>query len=207
MRFGPQHARRCSFRLEARFYVFDSWRSSRGDARLARRRRLSAPKHFSTSSPTSSPIRRCSLSTYADFRRVFRPPPLLTFFPLRSSSLSSSSTAFVPFFSLEPHRADLWFLIQFPREIDTRLGYDLDRAEVVRFARENPVVHQHLSLQERKEKLELVRPLGLSSLVAVADHVSQVAEKLDSLVKLQRDKAARDPLRQRDTPRGLFGMF
>jgi len=45
---------------------------------------------------------------------------------------------------------------QFPREIDSRLLYDLDRAEIVEFARENPVVRRHLDLQERKDKLEEV---------------------------------------------------
>lgn len=54
---------------------------------------------------------------------------------------------------------------QFPREIDSRLSYDLDRAEIVKFARENPSVNQHLTLQERKEKLELVRRLLQSSVV------------------------------------------
>lgn len=53
--------------------------------------------------------------------------------------------------------------LQFPREIDTRMGYDLDRNEVARFARENPAIRQHLDLQDRKEKLELVGHL-LSSL-------------------------------------------
>lgn len=48
------------------------------------------------------------------------------------------------------------FFYQFPREIDTRLGYDLDREEVARFARENPTIRTHLNLQERKEKLEMV---------------------------------------------------
>lgn len=46
---------------------------------------------------------------------------------------------------------------QFPREIDSRLVYDLDRNEVVAFARENPVIRRHLDLQERKDKLEEVR--------------------------------------------------
>ncbi|GAA6013017.1 hypothetical protein JCM11491_000938 [Sporobolomyces phaffii] len=83
------------------------------------------------------------------------------------------------------------FFYQFPREIDTRLSGDLDRSEIVAFARENPVVHKHLALQERKQKLELV------------------AEKLDSLVKLQRDKAKQqhDPRRARDGKRGLFGAL
>lgn len=80
---------------------------------------------------------------------------------------------------------------QFPREIDTRLSYELDRAEVQQFARENPFVKRHLELQDRKEKLEMV------------------ADKLDSLVKLQREKAqqATQPLRRNEQRRGLFGMF
>ncbi|GAA5995799.1 dynamin-related GTPase MGM1 [Rhodotorula paludigena] len=82
------------------------------------------------------------------------------------------------------------FFYQFPRDLDNRLSGDLDRSQVLRFARENPVVAKHLALQERKEKLELV------------------AEKLDSLVKLQRDKAQQqNPRRGQDSRRGLFGMF
>ena len=46
---------------------------------------------------------------------------------------------------------------QFPREIDSRLLYDLDRKEILEFARENPAVRRHLDLQERKDKLEEVR--------------------------------------------------
>ena len=45
---------------------------------------------------------------------------------------------------------------QFPREIDSRLLYDLDRKEIVEFARENPVIRRHLDLQDRKDKLEEV---------------------------------------------------
>lgn len=39
--------------------------------------------------------------------------------------------------------------------------------------------------------------------------MTQVAEKLDSLVKLQREKAKQqhDPRRAREGRRGLFGMF
>ena len=47
-------------------------------------------------------------------------------------------------------------LLQFPREIDSRLLYDLDRKEIVEFARENPIIRKHLDLQERKDKLEEV---------------------------------------------------
>ncbi|GAA5826008.1 hypothetical protein JCM11251_000089 [Rhodosporidiobolus azoricus] len=89
------------------------------------------------------------------------------------------------------------FFYQFPRDLDTRLSHDLDRNEIIRFARENPQIAKHLALQERKEKLELV------------------AEKLDSLVKLQRDKVQGDPRRgpggrlggAQESRRGLFGMF
>lgn len=45
---------------------------------------------------------------------------------------------------------------QFPTEIDSRLLYDLDRKEIVAFARENPEIRKHLDLQDRKEKLEEV---------------------------------------------------
>ncbi len=45
---------------------------------------------------------------------------------------------------------------QFPREIDSRLLYDLDRKDIVDFARENPIIRKHLDLQERKDKLEEV---------------------------------------------------
>lgn len=45
------------------------------------------------------------------------------------------------------------FLYQFPREIDSRLVYDLQREDLLKFARENPGVRRHLDLQSRKEKL------------------------------------------------------
>jgi len=77
------------------------------------------------------------------------------------------------------------FFYQFPREIDSRLLYDLDRSEIVEFARENPAVQRHLDLQGRKEKLE------------------EVMKQLNSLSTLRSD-AQPAPRRQR----GLFGgMF
>ncbi|GAA5834722.1 hypothetical protein JCM5353_007438 [Sporobolomyces roseus] len=102
-----------------------------------------------------------------------------------ADKLSSSAVQFINIELL------VEFFYQFPREIDTRLSGDLDRSEIISFARENPIVHKHLALQERKEKLEMV------------------AEKLDSLVKLQREKAKQqhDPRRAREGRRGLFGMF
>ncbi|KAG5646118.1 hypothetical protein DXG03_004357 [Asterophora parasitica] len=74
------------------------------------------------------------------------------------------------------------FFYQFPREIDSRLLYDLDRSEIVEFARENPVVRRHLDLQERKDKLE------------------EVMKQLNSLSTLRADP---QPAPRRH--RGLFG--
>ncbi|KAF8150594.1 P-loop containing nucleoside triphosphate hydrolase protein [Crassisporium funariophilum] len=74
------------------------------------------------------------------------------------------------------------FFYQFPREIDSRLLYDLDRKEIVEFARENPVVRRHLDLQERKDKLE------------------EVMKQLNSLSTLRSDP---QPAPRRH--RGLFG--
>jgi len=77
------------------------------------------------------------------------------------------------------------FFYQFPREIDSRLLYDLDRKEIVEFARENPVVRRHLDLQDRKDKLE------------------EVMKQLNSLSTLRADP---QPAPRRH--RGLFGnMF
>ncbi|KAH9051941.1 P-loop containing nucleoside triphosphate hydrolase protein [Lactarius vividus] len=73
------------------------------------------------------------------------------------------------------------FFYQFPREIDSRLLYDLDRNEIVEFARENPEIRRHLELQERKDKLE------------------EVMKQLNSLSVLRADT---QPTPRR--PRGLF---
>ncbi|KAF8604176.1 hypothetical protein BDV93DRAFT_532864 [Ceratobasidium sp. AG-I] len=56
------------------------------------------------------------------------------------------------------------FFYQFPREIDSRLMYDLDRSEITKFAMENPNIKAHLELQDRKDKLEEV----LAKLQAIA---------------------------------------
>ncbi|CAJ0824906.1 14442_t:CDS:1 [Entrophospora sp. SA101] len=48
------------------------------------------------------------------------------------------------------------FFFQFPREVDNRLIYDLDRKQILSFAKENPYICKHLELQERKRKLEEV---------------------------------------------------
>jgi len=76
------------------------------------------------------------------------------------------------------------FFYQFPREINSRLLYDLDRSEIVEFARENPVVRRHLDLQGRKDKLE------------------EVMKQLNSLSTLRTDP---QPVPHRQ--RGLFGRM
>ncbi|KAJ3071693.1 dynamin-like GTPase mgm1 [Podochytrium sp. JEL0797] len=48
------------------------------------------------------------------------------------------------------------FFFQLPREVDNKLYYDLNRAQILKFANENPTVRKHLEVQERKETLELV---------------------------------------------------
>ena len=63
------------------------------------------------------------------------------------------------------------FFYQFPREIDSRLLYDLDRNEIVEFAKENPEIRRHLDLQDRKDKLEEVCPLLPSC--AITDHATR----------------------------------
>jgi predicted ArsR family transcriptional regulator len=62
------------------------------------------------------------------------------------------------------------FFFQFPREVDNRLVYEMDRRQIQQFARENPPVQKHLELQERKMKLE------------------EVMDKLNYLVKRQADR-------------------
>ncbi|KIO34291.1 hypothetical protein M407DRAFT_64253 [Tulasnella calospora MUT 4182] len=76
------------------------------------------------------------------------------------------------------------FFYQFPREIDSRLMYDLDRAEITRFARENPSIRRHLDLQDRKDKLE------------------DVMKQLQGLVNLRKDT---QPTARRQ--QGLFSFF
>ena len=90
---------------------------------------------------------------------------------------------------------------QFPREIDSRLLYDLDRKEIVEFARENPIIRKHLDLQERKEKLEEVRLLTAKPVAGADVHAyTQVMKQLNSLATLRPDVQPA-PRRQR----GLFG--
>ncbi|KAF7728056.1 dynamin-like GTPase mgm1 [Apophysomyces ossiformis] len=65
------------------------------------------------------------------------------------------------------------FFFQFPREVDNRLVYEMNRKQIQQFARENPPIQKHLDLQERKMKLE------------------EVMDKLNYLVKRQADRQAR----------------
>src|ERR1700683_445253 len=76
-----------------------------------------------------------------------------------SSILSCLTSSFIRYVCRSRHLFNLHHAYnspQFPREIDSRLLYDLDRSEIVEFARENPAVQRHLDLQGRKEKLEEV---------------------------------------------------
>ncbi|KAG9056063.1 dynamin-like GTPase mgm1 [Serendipita sp. 407] len=77
------------------------------------------------------------------------------------------------------------FFYQFPREIDSRLIYDLDRTEVQKFARENPAIRRHLDLQDRKDKLELCMT------------------QLQSLVNLRNESQPNHTKKQQ----GLFGTL
>jgi hypothetical protein len=92
------------------------------------------------------------------------------------------------------------FFYQFPREIDSRLLYDLDRNEIVEFAKENPEIRKHLDLQERKDKLEEVSISASRNVTqnCVDTHL-QVMKRLNSLSILRAD-AQPTPRR----PRGLF---
>ncbi|WRT64049.1 uncharacterized protein IL334_000977 [Kwoniella shivajii] len=91
---------------------------------------------------------------------AFCPEAFLT---VVADKLAYTSTMFINIELLEQ------FFYQFPREIDSRILYDLNRDEIGKFARENPKIKQHLDLQERKDKLE------------------QVMRSLQGLVNLQKD--------------------
>ncbi|KAI8097636.1 P-loop containing nucleoside triphosphate hydrolase protein [Halteromyces radiatus] len=62
------------------------------------------------------------------------------------------------------------FFFQFPREVDDRLVYQMNRKQIQQFAKENPPIQKHLALMERKAKLE------------------EVMDKLNYLVKRQADR-------------------
>ncbi|OCF33256.1 dynamin GTPase [Kwoniella heveanensis BCC8398] len=102
------------------------------------------------------------------------------FLAVVADKLAYTSTMFINIELLEQ------FFYQFPREIDSRILYDLDRAEIGRFARENPRIKAHLELQERKDKLE------------------QVMISLQSLVNLQKDTKGVSSGPKRE---GLFTKF
>lgn len=116
-------------------------------------------------------------------RRCRSGPEQATFCPeaflaVVADKLAYTSTMFINIELLEQ------FFYQFPREIDSRILYDLNRDEIAKFARENPKIKQHLDLQERKDKLE------------------QVMRSLQGLVNLQKDTKAPSTKRE-----GLFTKF
>ncbi|KAF8322701.1 hypothetical protein DL93DRAFT_2123960 [Clavulina sp. PMI_390] len=116
--------------------------------------------------------KRCKLGPDND---VFCPEAFLN---VVSDKLAYTATMFLNIELLDQ------FFYQFPREIDSRLMYDLDRDEIARFARENPTIRDHLDLQERKDKLE------------------SVMKSLQSLANLRKDTQP-SPRRQQ----GLFSGF
>ncbi|KAJ9102952.1 hypothetical protein QFC19_004508 [Naganishia cerealis] len=100
------------------------------------------------------------------------------FLSVVAEKLAYTSTMFINIELLEQ------FFYQFPREIDSRILYDLDRNEIAKFARENPDLKRHLDLQDRKDKLE------------------QVMRSLQSLANMRQDKEPRSNRSQ-----GLFTKF
>lgn len=80
-----------------------------------------------------------------------------------ADKLAHTSTMFINIELLDQ------FFYQFPREIDSRLLYDLDRNEIVEFAKENPEIRRHLDLQDRKDKLEEVCRLPVLCMARFTD--------------------------------------
>lgn len=58
--------------------------------------------------------------------------------------------------SLDIHIALKSDIVQFPRELDARLGRNLSQSEIDRFAREDPKIKRHLDVVRRKDLLEHV---------------------------------------------------
>jgi hypothetical protein len=48
------------------------------------------------------------------------------------------------------------FFFQLPRQIDNKMYYSLSKDDILEFCKENPLIHQHLKAQERKQTLESV---------------------------------------------------
>jgi hypothetical protein len=113
-----------------------------------------------------------------------------------ADKLAHTSTMFINIELLDQ------FFYQFPREIDSRLLYDLDRNEIVEFAKENPEIRRHLDLQDRKDKLEEVCRLPVLFVAVILIRHHQVMKQLDSLSVL-RVEAQPTPRR----PRGLFSRI
>src|SRR5204862_256390 len=66
---------------------------------------------------------------------LFPPPPIESRYSYSSANMQS---------------------LQFPRELDSRLGRHLSETEVERSAREDPKIRRHLDVIRRKDMLELV---------------------------------------------------
>jgi hypothetical protein len=71
--------------------------------------------------------------------------------------------------------------LQFPRELDNRLGRGLSQEEIDRFAREDPKICRHLDVVRRKDLLEhvLKEMEGLRQLEAREKRSSRKVSKED----------------------------
>lgn len=81
--------------------------------------------------------------------------------------------------------------VQFPRELDNRLGRGLTREEIDRFAREDPKIRRHLDVVRRKELLE---------------HVLKEMESLRALEAREKRSSRRDAKEERRS-KGAWSLF
>jgi len=77
--------------------------------------------------------------------------------------------------------------LQFPRELDARLGRNLTATDIERFAREDPKIRRHLDVVRRKELLE---------------HVLKEIEGLRQLEDRERRYAGKSPVSGLTSARG-----
>ncbi|KAG6849728.1 hypothetical protein H0H93_005931 [Arthromyces matolae] len=134
--------------------------------------------------------KRCRAGPESD---VFCPEAFLN---VVADKLAYTSAMFINIELLEQ------FFYQFPREIDTRLLYDLDRREIIEFARENPIVRKHLDLQERKDKLEEVQLF-----FQIFSNRNQVMKQLNSLSTLRSDPQPAPPIQRVQPVRPKLSTF
>lgn len=83
--------------------------------------------------------------------------------------------------------------MQFPRELDSRLGRSLSQTDIERFAREDPKIQRHLDVVKRKDLLE---------------HVLKEMEGLRQLENRERSRGFRRGAgEEAQTGKRSWGMF